>query len=220
MARLISISGLFRKSAALFLVEANARRILFDFGDGLEPGEHPDIGSIGKVDAVCLSHAHIDHIGSLARLDEVGSPPVYATADCFEHMLPKQRPTNRHIIPEQGLFELFGMPISVGLSGHAPGGVWFHMPTEMGGFVYSGDVSAESESMPFDPMPRTNTLLIDASYGDRDGCLGDQKQRMITEAKDGAVVCCPAAGRGADMVHGLLKAGYASKGRRDYRQRV
>lgn len=211
MARLIAISGLKRKSAALFLVEIGGRRILFDFGDGLEPGEHPDIASIGKVDALCLSHAHEDHIGSLLHLDEVGMPPVYATKRCFDDIPSGMAPADRREIPQKGQFDLLGIPMTVGQSGHAPGGVWFHLPTDLGGFIYSGDVSAESDSMPMDPMPPAATLLIDASYGDRDSLLTEQKQQIIVEAKGGAVVCCPPAGRGADMVHALRQAGYEVK---------
>lgn len=211
MARLTAISGLNRKSAALFLVEIGGRRILFDFGDGLEPGEHPDIASIGKVDALCLSHAHEDHIGSLMRLGDVGMPPVFATRRCFDDSPASMAPADRCEIPQQGQFDLLGIPITVGRSGHAPGGVWFHMPTDLGGFIYSGDVSAESNSMPMDPMPPTATLLIDASYGDRDSLLSDQKQQIIAQAKGGAVVCCPPAGRGADMVHTFRQAGYDVK---------
>jgi glyoxylase-like metal-dependent hydrolase (beta-lactamase superfamily II) len=207
MARLTAISGLFRKSAALFLVEIGGQRILFDFGDGLEPGEHPDIASIGKVDALCLSHAHIDHIGSLSRLSEVGNPPVFATSKAFGHIPPQMMPDDCREIPEYGQFDLFGHTISVGRSGHAPGGVWFHLPTDRGGFLYSGDVSVESESMPLDPIPPVATLLVDASYGDRDSALADQRQAIIKAARGGAVVCCPPAGRGADMVTALLKAG-------------
>ncbi|WP_319532294.1 MBL fold metallo-hydrolase [uncultured Cohaesibacter sp.] len=209
MARLKAISGLGRKSAALFLVEAGEQRILFDFGDGLEPGEHPDLSEVGVVDAVCLSHAHEDHAGSLMRLGEVGSPPVYATSRCFEQIPEALRLVERRIIPERGGFDLFGMDITVGQCGHAPGGVWFHLPTERGGFLYSGDCSAESESMPLDPFPRAATLLVDASYGDRDSSLSDQREAIIKAADGGAVICCPAAGRGADMVQALLSAGHA-----------
>ena len=55
MARLTVISGLNRKSAAIFLVEAAGKRVLFDFGDGLDKDEHPDINAIGAVDAIFLS---------------------------------------------------------------------------------------------------------------------------------------------------------------------
>ena len=207
MARLKIVSGLGRKSAALFLVEAGSRRILFDFGDGLEPGEHPDLSGVGVVDAVCLSHAHEDHAGSLMRLGEVGSPPVYATSRCFEQIPEALRPAKRKIIPEQGGFDFFGMTVTVGQCGHAPGGVWFHLPTEKGGFLYSGDCSAESESLPLDPFPRVATLLVDASYGDRDSSLSDQRKAIIKALDGGAVLCCPAAGRGADMVQALISAG-------------
>nr|WP_272214588.1 MBL fold metallo-hydrolase [Marinicella sp. W31]MDC2880214.1 MBL fold metallo-hydrolase [Marinicella sp. W31] len=208
MARLTVISGLNSKSAAIFLVEAGGKRILFDFGDGLEPGEHPDISGLGAAEAVFLSHAHSDHAGLLSRLEEIGTPPVFASARTLGFLNGSLRPELSHAIPERGTFSFEGLTLSTGRCGHAPGGIWFHLATEIGGFIYTGDISLESRGMPLDPFPRARTLLIDASYGDRDLPLEAQIQAIAEEAKNGAVLCCPAAGRGTDMAlamaaHGL-----------------
>lgn len=206
MARLTAISGLNRKSAALFLVEAQGKRILFDCGDGLEPGEHPDLSAIGAVDAVFLSHAHTDHYGSLHRRDEIGNPTVFATQTTLRLLPPNCRATTQHIIPEKGRFAFDGLRLTTGRSGHAPGGVWFHLETGKGGLIYTGDISLESTGMPFDPLPEAASLIIDASYGDRDSALCDQITRMAQAATGGAVLCCPPAGRGTDMA--LAMAGH------------
>ncbi|WP_375796897.1 MBL fold metallo-hydrolase [Alloyangia mangrovi] len=39
-------------------------------GGGLEVGERPDLSQAGRIDAVLLSHAHVDHVGALDRLAE------------------------------------------------------------------------------------------------------------------------------------------------------
>lgn len=207
MARLKAISGLNRKSAAIFIVETSGQRILFDLGDGLEPGEHPSLSGIGAVDAVFLSHAHTDHAGSLSRLDEIGNPPVFATARTFGFLPETHKPRQANIIAECGHFRFEGLNVSTGRCGHAPGGVWFHLETENGGFIYTGDISMESKGMPFDPLPRAATLLIDASYGDRDQSLATQITAIAKQAEGGAVLCCPAAGRGTDMAVSMAEHG-------------
>ncbi|TPW27652.1 MBL fold metallo-hydrolase [Martelella alba] len=207
MARLTVISGLNRKSAAVFLVESDGQRILLDCGDGLEPGEHPDLAGLGRIDAVLLSHAHIDHAGSLLRLGEIGNPPVFATQRTFGFLPEAFRPARMIEIPEAGTFRLGDLHLATGACGHAPGGVWFHLPTESGGFVYSGDISLESPGMPFDMPPPAATLLIDASYGDRDTSLSEQIDDIAAAARSGAVLCCPAAGRGADMALAMERCG-------------
>src|ERR1700758_3130178 len=79
-ARLIAVSGLGPKEPAAFVIEANGRRLLLDFGEGSEAGRLPDFETIGRVDAIVLSHGHKDHVGALGFRDRIGTPPVYATA--------------------------------------------------------------------------------------------------------------------------------------------
>jgi len=208
LARLTALSGLNRKSAAIFLVEIHGKRILFDLGDGLEPGEHPDLSNIGKIDAVFISHAHTDHAGSLNRLGEVGNPIAFASERTFDFLPETHKPAHSRVIPECGHFEYEGLSFQSGRCGHAPGGLWFHLETEHGGFIYTGDISLESQGMVFDPLPSARTLLIDASYGDRDQSLNTQIKAIAQQAANGAVLCCPAAGRGTDMALAMAAHGY------------
>lgn len=208
MARLTVISGLNRKSAAIFLVETDGKRVLFDFGDGLDKDEHPDIETIGAVDAIFLSHAHQDHAGSIERLDAVGNPCVFATGRTLDFLQGRIPTELARVTPEQGSFEACGLRLTTGRCGHAPGGVWFHMETAAGGFVYTGDISLESHCIAFDYPPPAATLLVDASYGDRAQALNDQIAAISDYAEGGAVLCCPGAGRGTDMVLGMASRGH------------
>ncbi|MBL3569515.1 MBL fold metallo-hydrolase [Rhodovulum visakhapatnamense] len=171
MARLTAISGLGRKSAAIFLIEMSGRRVLFDLGDGLEPGDRPDLTGIGRVDAVVLSHAHEDHAGALDRLDEVGDPPVLATARTLGFLPERLRAGRARVLPERGRVDLMGLDLTLGRAGHAPGGVWLHVATPAGGLLYTGDICPEAPRLPVDPLPEAATLVLDASYGDREGRL-------------------------------------------------
>ncbi|HEX5134023.1 MAG TPA: MBL fold metallo-hydrolase [Thermoanaerobaculia bacterium] len=81
-----------------FLLEAGSRRVLFDCGVFQGPSDlkqknwsPPDFDP-GSLDAVVLTHAHIDHTGYLPRLGKLGyGGPVYVTpptAGLLEYLLP------------------------------------------------------------------------------------------------------------------------------------
>lgn len=203
MARLTALSGLGRKSAALFLIEIRGRRLLLDMGDGLETGERPDLSGAGRIDAVLLSHAHVDHAGGLDRLDEIGNPPVFASAETLRQLGRGEA----HTLPEQGDAVVMGVPLRTGRAGHAPGGIWMRFDTGAGGVLYTGDFSTEAPLLTCDPFPPTATVLADASYGDREDGLCDQIAAIAWFARGGAVLPCPADGRGPDMVAALSAMG-------------
>ncbi|MBU2961251.1 MBL fold metallo-hydrolase [Citreicella sp. C3M06] len=207
-ARLTALSGMGRKSAAVFLLELEGRRLLLDLGDGLEAGERPDLSGAGRIDAVILSHAHEDHAGGLDRLPEIGSPPVFASAETLRQL--GQRLPAAHALPEQGEAEVLGLPLLLGRSGHAPGGIWMRLPTR-GGLLYTGDFSVEAPLLPCDPFPRAEVVIADASYGDRDEALRGQIDALASLCADGAILPCPPHGRGADMVTALSARGLSVK---------
>ncbi|NDW00473.1 MBL fold metallo-hydrolase [Salipiger sp. PrR002] len=207
MARLTVLSGMGRKSAAAFLLQTEGRRLLLDMGGGLEVGEHLDLSRAGRVDAVLLSHAHVDHVGALDRLAEIGSPPVFATAETLRQLPAGLRPAWVEPLPERGTADVLGLRLDTGRSGHAPGGIWMRVPTLRGGFLYTGDFSTEAALLRCDPFPRSATVLADASYGDREESLAAQIETLAEAARGGAVLPCPADGRGPDMVAALTAAG-------------
>ncbi|MBN9887316.1 MBL fold metallo-hydrolase [Salipiger abyssi] len=207
MARLTALSGLGRKSAAIFLLEIAGKRLLLDMGTGLEAGERPDLSGAGRIDAVLLSHAHSDHVGALDRLDEIGTPTVFASAETLRQLPPTLRPVQCVALPERGCADVLGVTVETGRAGHAPGGIWMRFDTDHGGFLYTGDFSTETALLACDPFPRAATVLADASYGDREVALSDQVAALAKAAERGAVLPCPADGRGPDMVAALSARG-------------
>jgi hypothetical protein len=209
LARLTSLSGLGGKLPAAFLLEIASRRILLDLGEGPEPGVFPDLSGVGPVDALVLSHAHQDHCGGLPLSPCVGDPPVYATAATFRQIdEARLAAPRRRLLPDAGQARIAGLPITLGRSGHAPGGIWIHVDAD-GGFLYTGDWSCESALLPFDPPPPAGCLLTDASYGDRSEPLAGQIAAVAEAARAGAVLPVPAGGRGPEVAlalagHGLL----------------
>lgn len=207
MARLTAISGFGRKSAAAFLLELDASRILLDIGGGLEVGENIDLAGVGEVDAIVLSHAHVDHVGALGRAGEIGNPPIYATARTLAALPAELLPETTVTLPEEGQAHVAGLPVTLGRTGHSPGGIWIRFDTDAGGVLYSGDFCFESDFLPADPFVAAATLVLDASYGDRDERLEDQIADLARHALSGAVLPCPPMGRGPEMYLRLEQLG-------------
>lgn len=207
MAKLTVVSGQGGKLPAAFLLDMHGRRILLDLGEGPQPGVKPDLSDIGSVDAICLSHAHIDHVGSLDLAGQIGNPSVYATAQTFRQIAEAVLPLERRFeLPISGKTEIADLPVTVGRNGHAPGGIWFHF-ADHGGVLYMGDWSAESLLLPFDQPPAAGCLITDASYGDFDEVLFSQVGAIADFAAPGAVLCVPAGGRGPEMMLALSRLG-------------
>ena len=209
MAVLTSVSGLNGKLPAAFVLELRGKRILLDLGEGPEPGVRPDATKLGCIDAIFLSHAHGDHVGSMDLWESLGSPPVYASAATFRGLVPQgiNLPDEAcHVLPLVGAVEILGIPFTVGRSGHAIGGLWLHAP-DNGGILYMGDWSRETTILAFDTPPKAATVITDVSYCDRPQTLAEQIDDLARDAPAGAVLPVPQMGRGTELALRLTEAG-------------
>lgn len=202
MARVEVLSGLFAKGPAGVLVEAGGVRLLLDLGRGPEPGAEVPLQGVGRVDALILTHGHVDHAGALVRLSELGDPPLWATAELRAlRDLP-----DGGTLPLRGTVEVAGVLVRTGRAGHAPGGVWLHL--EVGeGLLYTGDLFDRSAVWAFDPPPPAATLLVDASYGLDPTPLSERRAALL-EALDRPRVLLPAPadGRGGELLLWIAEA--------------
>lgn len=204
MSRLVPISGLIEKAPACFLLETDGVRVLLDFGEGPPPGRIPDPKIIGKVDALIFSHQHADHIGAIGRLEDIGSPRVYAT-EVVARSLPADIPVS--YLPMSGALDILGVPIQVGRSGHAPGGVWIHFDVG-GGLIYMGDNCSSSLLYAHDTPPMADTLILDCSYATDEMPLSSgQKTLLEVAAKGPLLLPSVPQGRGPEMALHFLRSG-------------
>jgi Cft2 family RNA processing exonuclease len=206
MASVRAISGLGGKGPACFLLETEEVRILFDLGEGPQPGLLPDIGSIGRVDALILSHQHADHVGALRFRPEIGNPPIYASA-IVGRTLPGDCKSEE--LPLSGTVKICNIKVTTGRSGHAPGGIWIHLAIGDGGFIYMGDCCVESPLYAFDPPPHTGVAILDASYGDYEKPIADSYAAFDAIVRQGksVILPVPAQGRGPEIALYLLRSG-------------
>jgi Cft2 family RNA processing exonuclease len=199
------ISGVGAKGPACFVLEAAGRRIMLDLGEGPPPGLLPDVDGLAPIDALVISRGHKDHVGGMALLDRLGNPPVYAT-DIVARALP--RGFDMRPLPVGGTADVLGLTVTTGRNGHAPGGVWLHFAVA-GGFLYTGDFSAESNLYSYDPPAKTAAVaLVDCSYGTYEKPRGECWAVLAEFVERGPVLLpVPADGRGPEIALDVLRYG-------------
>jgi Cft2 family RNA processing exonuclease len=208
MAKLTCISGAGAKEAACFLYEVADKRIMLDLGEGPAPGQKPDLSGVGKVDAVVISHQHPDHFGALDLLDQIGDPPVYMTKPVWEVVHAKLA---GHIsvvdLPFRGEASVEGVPVLLGRTGHAPGGVWVHFPNG-NGFTYMNDHKIDSLIFVYDDPPPADAMVLDASYGADDKSMTEYVAAFDAVFDGGPVLMAvPVPGRGVEIALHLIQTG-------------
>lgn len=187
------LSGLGAKGPAAIVVEAQGKRLLLDAGGALHPGDTITWANNLNVDAVLISHDHIDHIGGVAELAE--DVPLYCT-----RLVAKALPRHRawRPLPERGTLEVEGITVTTGQAGHSLGGVWLHLAVEDGIF-YSGDACFESRLFPFDTPPPARVALLDASYGSYDQPQAHCVQAISERLDQPLAFPVPETGRALEM---------------------
>lgn len=208
MAILSNVSGVNGKLPAAFVADLGHMRLLMDLGEGPEPGVRPDASKLGQIDAIFLSHAHVDHVGAMDLWQSLGRPPVFASAATFRG-LPHQGidlPSEAcHILPLSGPARIMGLDVLVGRSGHAMGGLWLYIA--QCDLLYMGDWSRESCVLQFDMPPPAKTMITDISYCDRSTTLALQLTDLVANTPNGAVLPVPPLARGTELAWRLHEAG-------------
>lgn len=221
--RLTSLGGYQEVGRSAHLLSTPETKILVDCG--VKPGAEedkatpylyvPEVSPIDSIDAVVLTHCHLDHSGLIPLLYKYGySGPVYATAPTrdISSMLQldyidiaeregrrkpygseKVREAILHTIPlEYGEVTDIAPDVRLTLhnAGHILGSSIAHLHIGDGRYnvAFTGDMNY-SNSRLFDPassdMPRVETLVLESTYG---GSQDAQPSRKDAERKLAGIV--------------------------------
>ncbi|MFC6732024.1 MULTISPECIES: beta-CASP ribonuclease aCPSF1 [unclassified Haladaptatus] len=195
---------------ASFLLSTPETRILIDCGD--KPGAEdevpylhvPEVTPLNSIDAVVLTHAHLDHSALLPLLFKYGyDGPVYTTEPTRDLMGLLQldyldvaakegrtppyesemvRETIKHTIPlEFGDVTDIAPDIKLTLhnSGHILGSAiaHFHIGDGLYNVAFSGDIHYKDTRLfngAVNEFPRVETLVLESTYGGRNDYQTDQ----------------------------------------------
>jgi uncharacterized protein len=223
-ASLLTLGGFAEIGRSCMLLETHESKIILDCGlnvsakDPLAATPRFDIAGISMedVDAVVISHAHLDHTGFLPALFKYGyGGPVYCTEPTLLLMSMLQRDYLRHygndaLYSEQDIDSAVTHTISLmhGIvtdispdvklvlsnSGHIIGSTSIHLHIGNGqhNLVYTSDMkfgktlTLENASWNF---PRVETMIIESTYGGKEDimCPRDQAEANLASAVERTV---------------------------------
>lgn len=185
-----------------FLLQTPESKILLDCGYSVSaPREYafpyldaPEF-NINELDAVIISHAHIDHVGTLPYLFKMGyRGPVYCTAPtrdvsallCLDMIEIAMKEGSDHIYDSNDVKEMVKHTICLDYeevsditpdvrltlyeAGHNLGSSMAHLHIGNGlhNFVYSGDFNYETSNLlnsSASKFPRVETVMMESTYG-------------------------------------------------------
>jgi len=217
--------GIGEKGRTCVGIEHGGTRILLDVGvDTSARGAayHPAIPrpELERIDAIIVTHAHEDHVAALGwclangfagRILMTAESARETDATLAAYATPAERALAREAAVETiapGVeFAIGPIAIRTGRSGHVVGGIWCHLSVGGRSLGYCGDVVPESPVFAMDPLPPSDLLLIDASYGadripaaERGAAIG----RWLANHPQGAVLPTPLSGRSVELI-GLIE---------------
>ena len=190
-------------------------KILMDCGINVAVQEGPErfpylniaeIGDINSIDAVIVSHAHLDHIGLVPYLYKMGyKGPVYMTEPtrdigalmCLDLIGVAYKQATHPLYKAEDVKEMVRHSITLGYgevtditpdiritfynAGHTFGSAQTHINIGNGlhNLVYGADTNYRKTSI-LDPavnhFPRVETLMIESTYGGKDDILPPRKE--------------------------------------------
>ncbi len=187
--------------ASAILIELNGYKVLLDCGIRQSAGKDPlpdfrKIQELGGVDAIIISHAHMDHTGTLPLISkEYPLTPIYATVmtidltrvllyDSIKLMNRKEEGipvyaatdvealfTRMHGCRFEETLEILpGIRLTMYQAGHIAGAACIFLESKEGSLFYTGDFSGFSQNTIEGirvPKLRPDVIITEATYGDK-----------------------------------------------------
>jgi len=220
--RLTLYGGFAEKGRTCIGVETGGYRLLLDAGvKTSSPGRdyYPAISAaaLRATDAIVITHAHEDHVGALGWCIAGGfHGRIFITPESWRevpqclmdygepaHVELVRRYAIEHLPMGERALQLGPLQVSTGRSGHVAGGLWCMIDDGGVRFHYCGDTVPASRIFAVDPVPASDAIAIDASYGDDDVRATDraaQIERWIAGQPRGCVLPTPLYGRSAELL--------------------
>ncbi|MCD4666200.1 beta-CASP ribonuclease aCPSF1 [archaeon] len=195
-----------------FLLQTPESRILMDCGVDVanekEPFpllESPDF-KIEELDAIILTHAHLDHCGFIPYLYRMGyKGPIYCTLPtrdvaallCLDYISVGQKENKKAIYSSTDVKEMVKHSITLDYesvtdltpdiritlynAGHTLGSAMVHINIGNGlhNLLYTGDLNYENSNLlsaAITKFPRLETLMMESTYGGRDDNPPERKE--------------------------------------------
>ena len=200
--RMTALGGFREVGRSCILMQTPESRVLLDCGIKPSNNEFPYLAvpefDINKLNAIVLSHAHLDHCGLIPLLYEMGyDGPLYLTAPtrdlmvllCMDYIELNQREGKTPPYSTKGIKEAvkhsicleYGevsditpdMRLTLLNSGHILGGavVHIHIGNGMHNVLYTGDFKFDRTAL-FEPasnnFSRAETVITESTYGARE----------------------------------------------------
>lgn len=219
--RLHLYGGFGEKGRTCLGVEVDGYRLLLDAGvktSARGADYYPAISAdeLSATDAIVITHAHEDHVaalgwciaggfhGRLLMTAETGREVdlfLQAYADASHRRAARE--FAREDLAVGAPIALGPLQLTAGRSGHVSGGVWCVVADGRQTLGYCGDVVPASEVFAMDPLPRCDTVVLDASYGDDDVPPHERAKDVrdwVLAHSQGCVLPTPLSGRSAELL--------------------
>jgi uncharacterized protein len=210
----ISFLGASRQvGRSAFLLQTDESKVLLDCGinvaaKGEDQYPHMDVSelNIQELDAVVLSHAHLDHCGLIPLLYKYGyRGPVYCTAPtrdvaallCLDLISIAQKEAKKGLYSSSDVKEMVKHTVVLNYeevsditpdirltfynAGHTLGSslCHFHIGEGLHNFMYTGDMNYESSNLlapAVTKFPRLETMMIEGTYGGKEDTMATRQE--------------------------------------------
>lgn len=173
-------------------LDHGSESIMLDCGVNFDEKDRPKLPlqtSPSKLRGIIVSHAHLDHVGSLPLYHISSTVPIYGTKATkeiselilrdfirlsgatlpFEYVEVKKVMDNFSMVKEQEEFEVGSFKVELRKGGHIPGSVVTTVKTDKGDIAYSGDINYTRAKL-VDPadlasVEKSKVFIIESTYG-------------------------------------------------------
>lgn len=223
---LTALGGSGEKGRVGFLLEGHGKKVVLDYGikrrlSGKKQDIYP-LETVGKVDALYLSHAHQDHTGAVPLLEFKNLLCSKPTLSLIKHYVSTWFKTakNYGLFIEEERYRKFlerdhkisdmnfteAITFEMGKSGHLVGSTWVRIEWDGFSLLYTGDMTLDSPMNRFDQLKKADILIVDVAYGTkilppREGILN-----LLDSLKGNRIILpLPSVGRSQEILYTLLQ---------------